>query len=563
MAVVGVDGLPQESWPTMLSTLETLPLSYRWSTRFIFLDQYDATKEAESYRKGWQQQVFRFLDKFLNNPNARANRDAARMVEDAEEAIADIQGGTVSAGYLTTAIVLLDDDRDTVISHAKSLRGLLRNLGWGCRVESFNAVEAWQGTHPANTWANLRRPLVHTLNLAHMLPLSSVWRGRRHNPCPFYPPASPPLAVVTTDGSTPFYLNLHVGDVAHTLIVGPTGAGKSTLLAFLAYSFMRYAKAQIFAFDTGMSLYALCLAVKGQHYDIGNTDGLAFAPLRQIDTPVDRAWAAEWIAMLCQLQHMEIKPEHTNAIMEGLERLAGNPEHMRGLKEFWNLVPDTAIREALQHYTTLGSMGHLLDAQTDTLGLSHFTVFEIEELMNMGNANLLPIITYIFRRIEQALDGRPSLLLLDEAWIMLGHPAFRDKIREWLKVFRKKNCGVVLATQSLSDAKNSGIFDVLVESCPTKILLANPEARQSDQIALYRDLGCNERVIGQIAEATPKREYFAMSPEGRRMFQLALNPEQLAFLGVSDKHSIARIQALHTQYGPDGWQQHWLQERCA
>ena len=96
--------------------------------------------------------------------------------------------------------------------------------------------------------------------------------------------------------------------------------------------------------------------------------------------------------------------------------------------------------------------------------------------MALGEKNLIPVLLYLFRHFERSLTGAPALLLLDEAWVMLGHPVFREKIREWLKVLRKANCAVVLATQSLSDAVRSGILDVLLESCPTKILLPNEEA---------------------------------------------------------------------------------------
>ena len=134
------------------------------------------------------------------------------------------------------------------------------------------------------------------------------------------------------------------------------------------------------------------------------------------------------------------------------------------------------IKDALHHYTVDGPMGQLLDAEEDGLALGAFQTFEVEELMNMGERNLVPVLTYLFRRIEKRLTGAPSLIILDEAWIMLGHPVFRSKIREWLKVLRKANCAVVLATQSLSDAARSGILDVLIESCPTKIFLPNEEA---------------------------------------------------------------------------------------
>ena len=180
--------------------------------------------------------------------------------------------------------------------------------------------------------------------------------------------------------------------------------------------------------------------------------------------------------------------------------------------------------------------------------------------MNLGDKNLIPVLTYLFHRIETSLDGTPTILVLDEAWIMLGHPVFRAKIREWLKVMRKANCAVILATQSLSDAKNSGILDVLAESCPTKIFLPNITATQEVQRELYVGMGLNETQIGIIARATPKRDYYIVSPLGRRQVQLALGPKTLAFVGSSDKESIARIQTLEAEYGVNGWQYEWLRE---
>lgn len=479
LAVISLDGLPQESYPAMLRELDALALEYRFSSRFICLDQYDAAKEINSYRKGWRQQVYRFLDQFLNTPNARANRDALLMAEDAETALTEVQGGYVSAGYLTSTIVLMHEDPERLQDWARDLRRTVQTLGFGCRIESINALEAWLGTHPGNSYANLRRPMVNTLNLADLLPLSSVWTGSPVNPCPFYPPDSRPLSVLMTDNSTPFWFNIHAGDLGHTLIFGPTGAGKSTLLALIAAQFRGYENARIFAFDKGMSLFPLCFGAGGDHFNIGNADELAFAPLQRIDSEEERAWAEEWIASLMKLQQSTVMPAHRNAIHTAMETLAASPENLRTLTHFYHVVQDRGIKEAIQHYTTQGAMGRLLDADSDSLNLSRFMVFEIEDLMNLGDKNMVPVLTYLFRRIEKALDGSPTILVLDEAWIMLGHPVFRAKIREWLKVMRKANCAVVLATQSLSDAKNSGILDVLSESCPTKIFLPNSAAEDA------------------------------------------------------------------------------------
>lgn len=313
LAVLSLDGLPQESYPAMLRDLDALPLEYRFSSRFICLDQYDAAKEINSYRKGWRQQVYRFLDQFFNNPNARANRDALLMAEDAETALTEVQGGYVGAGYLTSNIVLMHEDQERLQDWARDLRRTVQTLGFGCRIESVNALEAWLGTHPGNSYANLRRPMVNTLNLADLLPLSSVWTGSPVNPCPFYPPDSRPLAVLMTDNSTPFWFNIHAGDLGHTLIFGPTGAGKSTLLAFIAVQFHCYENARIFAFGKGMSLFPLCFGAGGDHYTIGNADQLAFAPLQRIDSEEERAWAEEWIASLMELQQFTVMPAHRNA----------------------------------------------------------------------------------------------------------------------------------------------------------------------------------------------------------------------------------------------------------
>ena len=561
LAVLSLDGLPQESYPAILRDLDALALEYRFSSRFICLDQYDAAKEINSYRKGWRQQVFRFLDQFFNNPDARANRDALLMAEDAETALTEVQGGYVSAGYLTTSIVLMHEDQEQLQDWARDLRRTVQTLGFGCRIESINALEAWLGTHPANSYANLRRPMVNTLNLADLLPLSSVWTGSPVCPCPFYPPNSKPLAALMTDNSTPFWFNIHAGDLGHTLIFGPTGAGKSTLLAFIAAQFRYYENARIFAFDKGMSMFPLCFGASGDHYNIGNAEQLAFAPLQRIDSEEERTWAEEWIASLMELQQFTVMPAHRNAIHTAMQTLAANPPHLRSLTSFYHVVQDREIKEAIQHYTVQGAMGRLLDADADNLNLSRFMVFEIEELMNLGDKNLVPVLTYLFRRIEKALDGSPTLLVLDEAWIMLGHPVFRAKIREWLKVMRKANCAVILATQSLSDARNSGILDVLAESCPTKIFLPNSAAEDAGQKELYTGMGLNDKQLAILKSGIPKQDYYMVSPQGRRKVQLALKGKALAFVGASDKASIARIRELAAEHGPGNWQHIWLRER--
>ena len=562
IAVVALDGFTLETWPAILSRLDTLSLPYRFCIRHIFLDQWDAVQEINRYRKGWQQATIRVLDQIMSKRNPRINRDAQNMHEDAEQAEAEVRSGMMGAGFFTACVVLMDRDRRLLNEMARDIRRTLMALGFNGRIETLNTMDAWMGSIPGNYWANVRRPIINTLNLADFLPLSSAWTGHACNPCPYYPPQSRCLAVLTTDGNTPYRLNLHEGDLGHTLILGPTGSGKSTLLALIAAQFRAYENSSVFVFDKGLSMFALAHGTGGDHYDIGR-DALAFAPLQRIDESEEEfAWAANWIASLAELQSMTVLPAHRNAIHMAMETLVANPRQMRSLTDFWHIVQDHELKEALRHYTKAGSMGQLLDAQTDNLELSRFVVCEIESLMEMGEANLIPVLSYRFRRIEKALQGQPALLLLDEAWVMLGHPVFKEKIREWLKVFRRKNCAVVMATQSISDANKSGIMDVLVESCPSKIFLANHSADEDLSAELYRLAGLNERQIGIIKQMTPKQDYYVVQPSGRRRVQLALGPKTLAFVGASDRDSIARLQTLMTAY-PDTWREEWLKERGA
>jgi type IV secretion system protein VirB4 len=459
-------------------------------------------------------------------------------------------------GYYTSVVILMHEDRTRLEAIARQVEKAINRLGFVARIETTNTMDAYLGSLPGHGVENVRRPLINTMNLADLLPTSTIWTGSAIAPCPLYPPMSQALMHCVTHGATPFRLNLHVRDVGHTFMFGPTGAGKSTHLAIIAAQLRRYAGMSIYAFDKGMSIYPLTKAVGGLHFSVaGDGESLAFCPLQFLETRGDRAWAMEWIDTILALNGLITTPEQRNKIGHAIMSMSGTQS--RTLSDFSTTVQDVQIREALKQYTVGSSMGYLLDAEEDGLSLSSFTVFEIEELMGLGDKFALPVLLYLFRRIERSLHGQPAVIILDEAWLMLGHPVFRDKIREWLKVLRKANCLVLMATQSLSDAANSGILDVIVESTATKIFLPNVYARDEDTAALYRRMGLNARQIEILATAIPKQQYYYVSEYGRRLYDLALGPLALSFVGASDKDSVAVIKSLETKFG-DQWVHEWL-----
>ena len=518
--VVALGGFPLESTPGMLTALGELPIEYRWSSRFIFMEPHEALKHLEVFRKKWKQKVRGFFDQVFNTHAGPIDQDALAMVVDAEAALAEVNSGVVAQGYYTSVVILMNEDRKVVQDCARRVEKAINSTGFTARIETINTMDAFLGSLPGHGVENVRRPLINTLNLADLVPTSTIWTGRVDAPCPMYPPLAPALMHCVTQGSTTFRLNLHVNDLGHSVVFGRTGSGKSTLLALIAAQLRRYPNMTLYAFDKGLSLYPLTAAIRastqgvsGQHFTVaGDDDKLAFCPLQFLGTRADRAWAMEWINTLLALNGLLTTAAQRNDIASAIVNMENNQAYT--LSEFSVTVQDEQIRETIKNYTVDGAMGHLLDAKTDGLSLSDFTVFEIEELMNLGDRYALPVLLYLFRRIERSLQGQPAAILLDEAWLMLGHPVFREKIREWLKVLRRANCFVLMATQSLTDAANSGIFDVIVESTATKLLLPNVYARDEDTANLYKRLGpcCLVGLISKILAIMISVLFLNMSP---------------------------------------------------
>ena len=564
---VAITGFPNESFPGIMEGLNRLAMPYRWSNRFICLDPQVARKTIESRRKKWflgRKSMRGYLAEQAGTGTASSvNNDAAMMADDAQAALDDLSGDVVRFGYYTSVVVVSSEEAETADERAREVLKLLFNLGFSGRIEDVNAVEAFLGTHPGNGYANVRKPLLHTRNLADFLPLTTIWSGADRNPCPMYPPDSPPLAYAATNGATPFRLNLHNGDVGHTLVLGPTGAGKSTLLGMIAASQFRYPNAQVFVFDKGYSALPLVKASGGEHYDIlGGLDGPQFCPLARIDEPLERAWAAEWLETLISLQGVALNPQNRRAIYHALTLLAES-ESRTMTDLLHGPLQEPELCAALDRYTLDGPLGLLLDSKNDSLGTDMFQVFELEHLMESGHAsarNVVPVLLYLFHRIEQRLDGRPTLLILDEAWTFIDNTLFAEKIRDWLKTLRKKNAAVVFATQSVTDVLSKPITPAILESCLTKIFLPNPEARSTVSSAAYKQIGLSERQIEILSYAAPKRQYYYTSPQGQRLFDLGLGPVAMSFVGASGKQDLTAIASIESAFGDD-WPAEWLWRR--
>ena len=562
--LVTVTGFPGVTVPGILQGLNSLGFEYRYMSRFLCLDKVAATKELTKYRRQWfakRKGIGSILKEVMTNEQSvLVDTDAENKSLDVDVALQELGSDDVAFGYVTLTIQVKDSDFEIAEAKIKAVEQVINGTGFVTIRETVNAVEAWLGMIPGHVYANLRHSLISTLNLAHMLPVGDLWAGPETN----QHLGAPPLMICQTASTTPFRFVHHVGDVGHMMVLGPTGAGKSVFLSFLMMQFRRYEDAQIFIFDKGASSRAAILAMGGDFNDLGQSGGksddLSFQPLFRIDDEAYRIWAQDWLQGILSEQGLSLTPQIREELWQALDNLSSAPEVERTLTGLSLLLQNPNIKEALKPYTLEGPYGGLLDGDEDHLAFTDCQAFEMEALMEKPGA-VLPVLTYLFKRLEERFDGRPTLLILDEAWLFLDTPAFAGKIREWLKVLRKKNVSVIFATQSLADVAGSAIAPALIESCPSRIFLPNVRAEEPNIRRIYTAFGLSDQQIHLIAHSLPKKDYYLQSPMGNRLFELGLGPLALSIVAASSPKDQKQITKILSHYPRSEFAAHLLRAK--
>ncbi len=545
---ISIKAFPTESFPGKLDGLNDLVFPVRWVTRFIAMGHEYGRAYIDSVRKAWyakRKRLTTVLQEVATQTESGLGESSSlRRSDDADQALQLLDEGLVSFGFFTATVSVWSHDKSHAQERINKVISTINRLGFSCHLETINACEAWLSSIPGHLHANVRKPVVHTLNLAHMVPLSAMWSGEESNSHLH----GPPHFVAKCRGNTQFRFSSNVGDVGHTLIFGPTGSGKSTLLSFMAAQWLRYPNAQVFFFDKGCSSRVITQAMRGAFYNVGSkANHICFQPLKDIHCPTEQIWAQEWLLEILSAQGVSITTELKSELWQSILSLSEQEPESRTITVLKSLVQSNEIREALAPLSMSGPYGYLFDACHETDDDNSWQVFETGELFEQRTA-IKPALSYLFHRLSKKFDGRPTLLILDEAWLFLEDSMFAKKIKQWLKELRKANVYVMFATQSLADAMQSSIAIALQESCPTKIFLPNASAREEMQRDFYRSFGLNQRQIDIIAHAQPKCEYYLASSLGNRLFDLGLGPiakASCASGSINDQKIVADIIAQH------------------
>lgn len=557
--IISINDFPLQTQPAMFDMLNGAGVEYRWSTRFIALSKADALKAISKYQKkhyGERKSLKQVVSEEITKvESANENEGAMSLEADAREAYVECYTDELGFGYYTSCLQCWDPNLEEAQAKARYLETIISSCGFTSRQETYNAFEAWLSMMPGNVYANVRRPLLSTGNLSHVIPLSSIWQGVEKNEhFDRLVGNKDPLITCNTKYSTPFFFNLHVKDVGHTFIFGPTGAGKSTFLCLIESQFLRYKGANVIIFDKDRSARGNTVAHGGVYVEPGKDD-VAFQPLRELESTIDILWASEFIECLLVEQNISVKPQMKESIREALNLMRSIDVEARTLTTFSQYVNyvDTEtetndIKIGISPYLKGGQYGDIFDADNTSMPLSKWTMIEMGSLMKLSSQAVTPALMFLFKYLEKiwSKDNKsPTLMVLDEAWIYLANPIFERTIENWLLTLRKANVACVFATQNIASIKKSNIAEIISQQCLTKIYLADNQAMSPAQKAGYQFFGLDDSEIESLQNAVMKEDYYYKSPLGTRMFQLDLDKTQLAIF--SPDHDF--IDTLEIKYG--------------
>jgi type IV secretion system protein VirB4 len=477
-----------ETRPLALDALLKIPANFRVVTEWTPLAADKARKEVNKHRRHFNMSKTGFVSQMGNDATKTNPRDV--LVDESKQA--DIEnlgdclralGDGQSLGDFSLTIVLYGRSKAELEQLGAEFAGIFTNGDGSLFSETYNQLNAYFAIVPGNYALNLRKLYLLNTNYADLSFLFTILPGEKTNA---YLGAEY-LAVLETDNSTPYYLNIHNGEVAHTLILGMTGSGKSYLANFLLQNAQKYAPLT-FIFDIGGSFESLTTIFGGSYLNAGQESrDFTINPFSLPQTKENLQFLFSFFRVLIegngQRYRLDFKEERR--LWDAIERMYMLEPTQRTVSNFTNIVGE--LKERLHRWTRGGQYGFLFDNADDTLSFSRFQTFNFHG-WNDAPEVLEPLLFYVLHRASNEI-GDPKKLatfkvfLLDEAWLFIKNETIRNYVVQAQKTWRKHKAAMILATQSIKELEESGMLAIVAESCPTKIFLANPEMNRE----VYRE----------------------------------------------------------------------------
>ena len=478
--------------------------------------------------------------------------DEEAMAERAEMAAArDALGtGAVSFGDHHLTLLVRERSLDRLDDTAAMCAAALADTGAIAVREDTNLEPAFWGQFPGNEQYLVRRAMISSANMASFSSLHGFALGQAEGN--YWGDA---VTLLETTSATPFFFNFHHGDLGNFSVIGPSGSGKTVVMNFLVAQAQKFSPRTIlFDKDRGAELFIRGIGGRYDRISAGELTG--FNPLALPDTAANRAFLRDWFAVLLKADG----PEELATIAGAVDAAYGNDASLRRLRHFRELLAGARrpqagdLADRLSPWIGDGEHAWLFDNGRDRLDLSTRVMgFDMTALLENPRLRT-PTMMYLFHRIDERLDGEPTMILIDEGWKALDDEVFAARIRDWLKTLRKRNALVGFATQSARDALDSRISTALVEQTATMVFMPNAKARTEDYCAGF---GLTEHELALIRSLPAhSRAFLVRQPDASVVVRLDLSgmPEVLTILSGRES-TVRRLDLLREALGdnPADW----------
>jgi type IV secretion/conjugal transfer VirB4 family ATPase len=469
-----------ETRPLVLDALLKIPGNFYAVTEWAPLPAAQARKEVNKRRRHFNISKTGFVSQLGSDPATTNPRDV--LVDESKQADIENLGDCLRAlgdgqqlGEFSLTIVLYGRDRQALDSLIGEFAGVFINADGSLFVETYNQLNAYFATVPGGYTFNLRRLYLLNTNYADLSFLFTILPGERTNAYL----GSEYLAVLETDNDTPYFLNLHCGEVPHTLILGQTGSGKTFFSVFIVQNAQKY-RPQTYIFDVGGSYQSITHIFGGSYLNVGRESrDFTINPFSLPPTPENQQFLFSFFRVLIegvgQRYRMDFKEEQK--LWSAVERVYMLEPGQRTVSNLGNIIGE--LKERLHRWTRTGQYGFLFDNPEDSLSFAEFQTFNFQGWGDAPEA-LEPLLFYVLHRASNEITdpkklGTFKMFLLDEAWLFFKNETIRNYIVSAQKTWRKHRAAMILATQSLKELEESGLLPIVTECCPTKIFLANPD----------------------------------------------------------------------------------------
>jgi type IV secretion/conjugal transfer VirB4 family ATPase len=556
LRVLTLKELPGETRPLLLKGLFDIPANFHVVTEWHPVDNTKARKEIASRRRHHHNSKTSFVSNLQDKQNVGPHDE---LVDDSKQAAVMELGNALTAmgmegknfGEFTLSVMVYDEDRLKVEHAVAEFQKLFTQHDGLLYEERYNLLNAFFATIPGNRQFNLRKQWALNSNYADLSFLFTIDSGAQWNPHL----EREYLAVLESTHGTPYYLNIHCGDVAHTLLLGATGSGKSFTLSTTLQAAQKY-DPLTFIFDLGGSYETLTRAFGGTYLNVGmKNPGFTINPFSLTPTHENQNFLYLFLRVLIEAGgRYELTPEDEKALFAAIERVYKLPAEIRTLTNFASILGP--LGERLHRWTRFGSQGagqfgHLFDNTEDTLAFSRFQTFNFDGWSDYPDI-LEPLLFYVLQRASSEIEKPANtatfkVFVIDEAWIFLKNKTIRDWITRAEKTWRKKNAAMILATQSVVELAASDMLHIVNESCPTKIFLANPNIDRKLYAEIFQ---LNDTQLELLESLVPKRELLLIQPRGTK--KLVLEVDALGYwMATNNARDNLRKQDYFSRFGAE------------